>query len=206
MAPLSGGVGLLERALGYTLGGLSAVTPEVMSRPTPCRGWDLHALLRHVTDSLAALDEAIDHGRVAMDVATEMVATRPIEGGLGGDADPARALEPVTTSRDHIRRVLGSWVGAGDEDRLITVGGCPMQAAVVACAGAIEIAVHGWDIYQACGRPRQIPPALAAELLEISPMLVTDAERPFQFAAPVTVSPAASAGDRLIAFLGRDPH
>ncbi|HEU5156765.1 MAG TPA: TIGR03086 family metal-binding protein [Streptosporangiaceae bacterium] len=220
MVSLSGAVGLLERALGYTLGGLGAITPEAMSRPTPCPEWDLHALVCHVTDSLAALHEAIDDGHVALDAPTVIAA------GSGRPTDhPADPADPVATCRDGARNVLGSWVAAdgihgaggrggrgaegdGGGERLVTVGDCPPRAATaatVACVGAIEIAVHGWDIYHACGRPRPIPPTLAADLLALAPAVVTDAERPSRFAAPVSVPPSASPGDRLVAFLGRDP-
>jgi len=209
MKSLSGAVGLLERALGYTIGSLTAVTPEALSRPTPCPDWDLRALLHHLADSLAALYEAIDDGHVTM---------------VMSDADSGRLDEAaglVVLIRDRARRVLGSWAGVdadagdstsdGDRDghgdgvRLITVDDCPMRADMMACVGAIEIAVHGWDVYQACGPPRPIPPALAADLLELAPAFVTDAERPSRFAAPVPTSPAASDGERLVAFLGRDP-
>jgi uncharacterized protein (TIGR03086 family) len=193
MTSLSGAVGLLERALGYTLGSLGAITPEDLSRPTPCPEWDLRALLHHVADSLAALHEATDDGHVTMD-------TPDVE---SGPFDEAANL--VVRIRDGARRMLGSWVGAGGGDRLITVGGCPMRIQTVACVGAIEITVHGWDIYQACGRPRPIPPALAADLLELAPAFVTDAERPSRFAAPISVSPGANDGERLLAFLGRHP-
>lgn len=195
MAPLSDGVGLLERALGYALAGLDAVTSDALSRPTPCRGWDLRALLGHLNDSLAALDEAADGHRVGL------------------EADPGCAVADdaaaVATARDRARRVLGSWAGAGDRDRdrLVVVGGCSLRATVVVWTGAIEVAVHGWDVQRACGgRPRPIPPALAVELLEVAPMLVTEFDRPSRFAAPVTVAPSVPPGDRLLAFLGRDPH
>ena len=193
MANLTGGVGLLERAIGYALGGLPYVTPEVMSGPTPCREWDLRALLLHVNDSLAVLYEAIDGGSVAID-----------SPGPPGTTD--RTDDPVAAIRHHAAQVLGSWVGAGERDRVITVAGCPMTANMVAGAGSIEIAVHGWDIYRACGRSQPLPPTLAADLLEISPMFVTEHDRPSRFAAPVPVSPADTPSDRLIAFLGRDPR
>jgi len=75
----------------------------------------------------------------------------------------------------------------------------------VTSTGAIEIAVHGWDIARACGRDHPIPPALAEEMLELSAFLVTDADRPARFAAPVAVHAAAGPGEQLIAFLGRLP-
>jgi uncharacterized protein (TIGR03086 family) len=201
MTSLSGAVGLLERALCYTIGGLGAVTPEALSRPTPCPEWDLRALSRHVADSLAALYEATDDGRV-------MLGTSDADSGPFDER-----ADPVVLIRDRARRVLGSWAGADEGaageshgDRLITVGDRPMRSDMVASVGAIEIAVHGWDIRRACGSPLPIPPALAADLLDLAPAFVTGAERPSLFAAPVPVSPAASAGDRLIAFLGRDPN
>lgn len=196
MTSMSGAVGLLERAIGYTLGSLGAVTPEALSRTTPCPEWDLRALLHHVADSLAALHEAIDAGQVA-------VTTPDGESDRFDGLDEAAGL--ITVIRDRARQVLGSWAGGGGGDCLITVGGCPLRAEMVACVGAIEIAVHGWDIYQACGPARPIPPALAADLLELAPAFVTDAERPSRFAAPVPTSSAANDGDRLLAFLGRDP-
>jgi uncharacterized protein (TIGR03086 family) len=72
-------------------------------------------------------------------------------------------------------------------------------------AGAIEIAVHGWDISQACGTRRPIPDPLAATLLRIAPLLIPDTGRDPLFGPPVPVPPRAGPGDRLVAFLGRDP-
>jgi hypothetical protein len=42
-------------------------------------------------------------------------------------------------------------------------------------------------------------------MLALSPFLVTEADRPARFAAPVAVSARASASERLLAFLGRRP-
>jgi uncharacterized protein (TIGR03086 family) len=188
--PRLGGVGLLERAITYTLGCLQLVTPEAMSNPTPCTDWDLRALLEHLEDSVLALEEAVDTGHVDIDV-SEVAA------------DPA--LDPVSSLRARACRLLGAWTNAGDRD-LVSVGGWPLLTGVVTSVGAIEIAVHGWDIARACGANRPIPPKLAVELLALAPLLVTEADRPARFAAPVPLPPLASAGDRLLAFLGRDPR
>jgi uncharacterized protein (TIGR03086 family) len=184
------GVGLLERAINYTRGSLQLVTPEALSRPTPCRGWDLRALVRHMNDSLAALHEAVDIGRVELDRA-------------GDDLDAA--IDPVATLRDRACRMLGAWTNARNHG-VVAVAGHPLTSGIVTGTGAVEIAVHGWDVARACGRHRPIPAPLAEELLLLSRVLVTEADRPVRFAAPVHVPAAASPSDRLVAFLGRDPR
>src|SRR6266851_398423 len=75
------GAQLLEPSIGYALGVALAVTPELLSRPTPCPEWDLRMLLRHACESLAAFGEGIKTGRVGLDPAAQ-------DGDLA--ADPAR--------------------------------------------------------------------------------------------------------------------
>lgn len=188
-APLADGVALLERAIGYALGTLQAVTPELLSRPTPCRGWDLRLLLLHVNASLDTLYEGIDDGHV----------------GLAPDPGHDDLADPVAMFRGAARRVLGAWIETAPHKRAIAIAGCPLTTAAVASAGAVEIAVHGWDVSRACGHARPIPPALAQDLLELAPLLVTDATRHPLFAAAVAVPPSSSPGDRLVAYLGRRP-
>jgi uncharacterized protein (TIGR03086 family) len=180
-----GGLALLERAITYALGNLPAVTPETLSRPTPCRDWDLRTLLAHMNDSLLALHEAADLGRVDLE---------PVE-NPGGD--------PVAALRGSACRLLGAW--AGSPGGGVAVADLPLTAAIVTTAGAVEIAVHGWDVARACGLDRPVPAALAEELLPLSALLVTEADRPARFAAAVTAPPSAPPGDRLVAYLGRVP-
>jgi uncharacterized protein (TIGR03086 family) len=193
-AALSGGVALLERALGYALGQLHAVTSADLARPTPCPEWDLRGLLMHMDDSLMALQEALDLACVAP---------------AGGDgAEPAygpadSAISLVGRLRGHASLVLGALAEAGEE--LVWVGGLPVPMSIVTSAGAVDVAVHGWDVASACGRVQPIPEQLATEMLRISPLLVSCADRPALFAAPVPVRDLASASDRLVAYLGRDP-
>jgi uncharacterized protein (TIGR03086 family) len=188
-APLIGGVGLLERAIDYTFGSLVLVTRDAMARPSPCAGWDLRALLHHMNDSLQALHEAGDVGRVAGRAATY------------GDPD----VDPVMTLRNRACSLLGAWVNAADSRDWVTVDGCPVTGGVVTAAGALEITVHGWDVAQAVGRPRPIPPLLAAELLPLATLLVTEADRPRRFAPAIEAAATAPPADRLLAFLGRRP-
>lgn len=182
------GVGLLERAVNHLLGSLHIVDAEALSHPTPCSDWNLRDLLHHVDDSLAALHES----------ATGQVA--PVALRVSPDDD---ALVGVVRRR--ASRLIGAWVCA-PQPRTVTVDDLPITAALACGVGAVEIAVHGWDIAQACGRHRVVPPGLAAELLDLAPLFVDAKDRGDRFGAAVRLPTGASTSDRLLAFLGRNPH
>ena len=184
------GAQLLELSIGYALGVVLAVTPVLLSRPTPCSEWDLRMLLRHACESLAAFGEGLEAGRVGLNPAAE-------DSDLA--ADPARAF------RDRAGQLLDAWTSPGHQRQVIEVVGCPLAASVMAAMAALEIAVHGWDISRACGQRQPIPRVLATGLLVIAPVLVPCTGRHPLFAAPVTTGDTAEPSDRLAAFLGRSP-
>lgn len=188
-AALVGGVTLLERAMSYTLGSLHLVTAEALSRPTPCSQWDLRALLEHMDDSLVALCEAADVGQIE--------TVRPQE-----STDPAASL--ITTLRNRACQLIEAWV-AQEDATFVSVADRSLSSSIVAGTGAVEVAVHGWDVARACGYDRTIPDSLADEMLEVSSLLVADADRGVRFAYPVDVPACAEPGERLVAFLGRRP-
>jgi uncharacterized protein (TIGR03086 family) len=191
-AGAGGGLGVLEHAVSYALTAAAAATPDLLPRPTPCRGWDLRMLLLHACESVAALTEGFDDGSIGL---------HPSEADRGMAADPAQIL------RDRAVTLLGACRFAGQEPdpcrAVISVGGCPLAAGVLIAAGALEIAVHGWDISQACGRREPIPHLLAVQLLHVAPLLVAVDDRDPLFAAPRSVAAGAGPSDKLTAFLGR---
>jgi uncharacterized protein (TIGR03086 family) len=182
---------LLEIAIGYAVGSLSCVTPGSLSYPTPCAAWDLGALLEHVSDSLAALHEAIATGWVSLDV----LARAPV----------SSADDLVTSLRTRAGRLLAA-SAAGGEDRAVAIAGRRLTGRQVTAVGAVEITVHGWDIAEACRCPRPIPPALATSILGIIPLVVTQVTRNVQFAGAIPAAPQACPSDRLVALLGRNPE
>jgi uncharacterized protein (TIGR03083 family) len=222
----AGAGGLLEQAVRYALGNVAVVTPDLLRLPTPCRGWDLDMLLRHSCESLATLAEGFASGCVRLPAEADADAA-----DTSADGDEAAAAGPVELFVDRACCLLAGWAGSGWS--AVAVGGWPLAIDVVAIAGALEIAVHGWDIAQASGSRLPIPSPLAGQLLDVAPLLVTGADResptaaprfaaplfaapPFAaplfaaplfaaplFAAPVAVSCEASASDKLTAFLGR---
>jgi uncharacterized protein (TIGR03086 family) len=180
----------LDQAISYAAWSVLDVTPALLPHPTPCRGWNLDMLLRHASESLAALHDGTVTGHVGL------IPAAP-------DCDPA--ADPARTFRDQADRLLAARVSTGCRRQVLDIGDLPLPAIAMECAGAIEIAVHGWDISQACGQRRPIPDALAATLLAIAPLLVPETGRHPLFSPPVTVTAQAGPGDRLVAYLGRKP-
>lgn len=196
-AALFGGMALLERAVGYTLGQLQMVTEDVLARPTPCQQWDLRALLGHMDDSLATMLEAVDLGSVDPPGAQEFPGAQESE-----SLDDAARL--VGGLRAQGCRLLGAL--SGEAGNMVWIGGLPTPVRIVTSAGAIDVAVHGWDVGRTCGTGLAVPEQLADDMLTVAPVLVGDVDRPERFGPVVTVPRDASASDRLVAFLGRDPR
>ena len=186
----SGAIALLASAVSYALGACVQVAPGELTRPTPCAEWDLEALLAHLARSMADLESAFSTGHLDLDP-REPAAPEPD----GGDA--------VEVLRDRAANLLFACYAHHGPDRFVLVGGLPLPAGIVACTGAVEIAVHGWDVSAARGRGGPIPPALATRMLRLGPLLVTGREG--LFGRPVQVPAQASPGDRLVAYLGRIP-
>ena len=178
---------LLERAVSYATRSVLDVTPASLQHPTPCHGWNLDTLLRHTTQSLAALHDATATGHVALIPDPEHVLSDPVQAFT---SQACRLLAARSVSRPR---------------RELEIGDLPLPGITAECAGAIEITVHGWDISQACGQDRPIPESLAASLLVVAPLLIPRTSRYPLFSPPVQASPHASFSVQLIAYLGRKP-
>jgi uncharacterized protein (TIGR03086 family) len=180
-------LGMLERAIGYTRLALQHVTPELLCLPTPCSRWRLGTLLEHMGESLEALVEAADLGQLA-------------PGSPPGPPSPVDAVERL---RAGACALLGAW-SAVAHDTEVMADDRPVTSSSLARAGALEIAVHGWDVSQATGIREPIPAALARDLLPWADSLVGPHERPDRFDHPLD-GPAIGPSSRLLRFLGREP-
>ncbi len=198
-----GATGLLAGALRYALSVCALVKPAELASPTPCVEWDIGALLWHLGESVADLEAGLRTGFLddAWPEGPAPARPRPDPRFPGsGVADPSSPLEVL---RERAAELLCACYDGGPAERFVVVGGLPLPVGIVACTGAVEMAVHGWDVSAALGRGGTIPPGLATRLLALCPLLA--ASREGLFAAPVPVSPEASPGDRLLGYLGRDP-
>jgi uncharacterized protein (TIGR03086 family) len=199
MSTQSGAISLLAGAIGYALSVCAMVAPWEMSLPTPCAEWDLSDLLGHLSESMADLEAGIRTGRLGQ-------APEAPEAPEASEAPRAseRPSDPVEILRDRAAELLCASYAFGGPGRFVAVGGLPIPAGLVACTGAVEIAVHGWDVSAARGHGSPIPPALATRMLGLCPLLITS--RGGLFAVPVGVPAQASPCDRLVGYLGRAPR
>ncbi|MGY1679434.1 TIGR03086 family metal-binding protein [Geodermatophilus sp. SYSU D01176] len=185
--PLTADVALFARAAGYALEGLAEVTVADLDRPTPCAGWPVRTLLLHLADAADGLTGLARTGDLDLPSPPRT-----------GDADPS------AVARDRLLHLLDVLTSAAARDGQGSAEGAARTQAA-ARGGAVELAVHGWDVATACGSGRGVPPDLAAALLRTATSLVDDGARPGRFSAPVDLPPDAHPGDRLVAFLGRRP-
>jgi uncharacterized protein (TIGR03086 family) len=172
----------------------AAITAADLGRPTPCAGWDLRALLAHLT--------AQHRGFAA--------ATR----GRGGDPavwQPRESTDPVA---DHAAAAADVLAAFGDPERrdefdlpeLST--GRPVPAATAIGFHLVDYVVHGWDVARTLGAAYRPAPAVLAAALPIA-RAVPDG--PFRqapgaaFAPAVPVPPGAGPLDEILLRLGRRP-
>ena len=174
-------VELLERALGYTRVVLADVGPDNLDAPTPCSGWTLARLLAHMDDALDAFTEA----------ASGQVHVEP--------APPTD--DRVDTLREKACALLGAWTQARPPS--VGVGDRRVAAPLLVATGALEIAVHGWDVAQATGRRTPIPDDLARGLQPIAERVIGPADRVSRFAAPRAPGSSTVPSDILLGFVGR---
>lgn len=169
------------------------VTPEDLRRPTPCAGWSLRTLLAHMVGQNRGFT----------------VAAR------GGNA-PKISYAPESFTRQRWVESAGGLVAAFAEADpnagIVAVELHPTAAlslATVVGAHLLDTAVHTWDVARSLGLGHTPPPEIADAVLRVAES-VPDGEgrdKPgaaFAHARPVPDD--ASAWERSLALLGRDPR
>jgi uncharacterized protein (TIGR03086 family) len=186
---LAPSVALLEQSATYLLGSLVHVTDSDLDRSTPCDRWDLGTLLHHVADSADACAEALSVGSVNL-----------------SSPPPVVAADPVSSVRNETQNLLAACHHAPSSDALCGIGDRTLWTSTTARVGAVELAVHGWDIATAIDIDRQMPGSLATALKAICRQLITDFTSHPEFGQPVLAASPATPTDELVASLGRSPR
>jgi uncharacterized protein (TIGR03086 family) len=178
----------LDQALQGTLAVLAKVRPEDLDGPTPCASWDVRALVNHFVGT-----------------ARWWAATISGDGGVI-EADYA-AGDFVAAYEESIRTAVTAFGADGALARTARLPFGEFPGTVLLSLATVEQFTHGWDLARAIGRPADLDPVLAAELLKLARLAVADAFRGPDGQAlfgPAREAPGgAGPADHLAAFLGR---
>jgi uncharacterized protein (TIGR03086 family) len=168
-------IGVLARALDQTGDLLDHVRPDVLGRPTPCREWDVSALVDHVVND--------PHQFLLM-----MRGTQP-----DWSAPTPHVTEAwASTFRAAADDLVGAWRDLDDDP--------PLPAAMQLA----EFAVHDWDLATALGLPLDgLDPEVAELGLEFMQANLAPEMRVGAFGPEQPAPSGAGAYDRIAAFAGR---
>ena len=173
---------------------VAQVTEDRLGAPTPCDGWDLRALLVHMTGNNNGFADAAE-GRPAD---PEVWAGA----GIGDDL--------VGEYQKSAERVGAAFAAGGVLERKLHVYGYGTYSAPEAIGmHFIDYLVHGWDVARAIGVDHRLDPQLCLAVLEIGETWPQDSPRIWGPGAPfgkrIPISADAPADHRMLGFLGRPP-
>jgi len=182
-------VGQLADALSGAAALVDRVPQRSLTRPTPCRGWNVLDVVNH----LAAVTEKF--GRFA---AGDPGPVRQLPGDLVG-------TRPATRFRQLAEAAARCWQdhpGALTAVCVLPFGS--FDGATAAGINLFDALIHQWDIAAGAGIEHQMSEELAAVAIGVAGLLVTDQARlAGHYADPVAVLPGAPPSLRLLAASGR---
>lgn len=181
-----------ERALEVFGDRLRGVADDRWSDRTPCEEWDVRALVNHCTAENYWAEQLLV-GRTI-----EAVGDR-LSGDLLGDT-------PVDDYEDSARRAreAANRVGALNRDVHVSYG--TISGAAYLEHRWVDLVVHAWDLAVATDQDPALPDDLVVEALDLMLAQEEEVRASDVFGPAIDVGGAASAIDRLVAFLGRDPR
>jgi uncharacterized protein (TIGR03086 family) len=171
---------------------IDGVRPEQAGLPTPCRSWDVRALVAHLIDDTHQFTAAATGGRPDWDAPSTEV-----------DGDWAIAF------RAGAAELRAAWLRAGDLSQEIDLPIGRVPKSFVTNQQIAEFAVHSWDLAVATGQRGRFSAevceaALAWARTALRPQFRGDEASGKAFGPEVQVPDDAPAEDRLAAFFGRD--
>ncbi|MBF6078993.1 TIGR03086 family metal-binding protein [Nocardia beijingensis] len=182
-------IGQIDRALDATGAIVAAVAGAGLTAPTPCRDWDVRAVLNHTVGGMHLFAAALSGTDAGADHESDW---------LGGDPQGAyAAAAEVDRAAWHRPGALEGTVG-------ISLGELPGPAA--ALVHLTELLVHGTDIAVAIDRPDLADDQLCGELLATMQTMggIDSFRAPGIFGPEVLVGDDEPAHRRLLAYAGRE--
>ena len=184
-------VDLLEKAAKTTEHVLSGVRPEQFDEATPCSEYDVRALLNHVVGGSYMFSTIVNGGTLPE-----------------GDPPDLTGGDFVGMFRQATDSALAAWRSDGAFDRTYPFPFGEIPAAMAFRIHFTETLVHGWDLARATGQdyepdPDVVEAAYRGSHGNIGPEMRTGGAN--YFGDEVSVPHDASALDKLLAYMGRNP-
>ena len=184
---------LLDRALDQAGAVIARIRPEQAALPTPCRSWDVRALVNHVVNDVRQFTGTVGGGRFQ----------RRDDDVIGDDW--AGAYRAAAAG------LLAAWRREGALDRTVRLPFGEVPATWSVGQQVANFAVHGWDVAKATGQPTDLDPevgrfALAWGRENLKPQFRGDEASGQSFGPEVAVADDAPLYDRLAGLFGRDPR
>jgi uncharacterized protein (TIGR03086 family) len=176
-----------------------AVREDQWHAPTPCRDWDVAALVNHVTDEdkwVPPLVHGLDLNAAGKVV--EASRTLPVDGGVGANL-VAVWDEAAIASADAFR-------ADGALERSVDLSRGPTPARDYIGEMIFDHLVHAWDLGRAIGYDGPLPEDVVETVYSMAQGMGDLSAFGDMFAAPVAVPDDASTLDKLIGLTGRDPR
>ncbi|QDQ98118.1 TIGR03086 family metal-binding protein [Tomitella fengzijianii] len=179
------------RGLHFFTDAVEAVGPDRWQQPSPCEGWRALDVLGHMGGVVrfgTALLRGEEPGWSIPDRPGDIVEGNP-HAWWTALAGPARgAIEGV------------------DLDAVMDSPRGPRSVREGLSFPAVDLFVHGWDLVHSVGREAEIPADVAAFSYKLSEPMPEEVLRgPGVFGPEVQVPDGATATQKLVAWMGRDP-
>lgn len=181
---------------------LDRVTPADLDRPTPCAGWDLRALLEHMTGQDHGFAAALRATLAGTDADLSAFAPRPL--------GPA----PAATLAAGLDDVAAAFAGAAEVERTVLLAEFDRRvpAPVLVAMHQVDTLVHGWDVAAALGIAESYRAELDDEIVAagLATAERVPADEATRTAPHASFGPALAGGGtdgwtRTLTLLGRDP-
>jgi uncharacterized protein (TIGR03086 family) len=177
----------IEHATAFAAGKVKGVSADDLGKPTPCAEFDVRELLNHMLGGLEMLRVAAQGEKATMPDGDQFAA------------DPGAVYDE---RRAAFLRALRAG-GALERNWEMPFGSLP--GSMMAAIAFMEHVTHGWDLAKATGQDTTIPPDLVQECAETVEPMDAMLRMPGVCGPAVPVADNASAQDKLIAFMGRQP-
>lgn len=163
-----------------------------LDAPTPCRDFDLRALINHVTGTTSALARV--GRRLPLDA----------DDPYGARLDPSRG-DWQHELASNISDLAAVWSKPEAWEGTVDMGGGENPAVMIGEMAVAEILLHGWDLARATGQDLTVPEPLARELLRSVEQTAELGRSMGAYGPVVTVRADSGAFERALAASGRDP-